>query len=61
LERHKLPHPNQFGFRKGKTTEIAISFICTIINDAFDKKLKVGVVFLDLIMAFDTSNIIEKI
>ena len=54
MERHKLLHTNQFGFRKGRTTEMAISFITTIINDALDKKLRVAGVFLDLIKAFDT-------
>ena len=54
MERHKLLHPNQFGFRKGRTTEMAISFITTIINDALDKKLRVAGIFLDLIKASDT-------
>ena len=48
LERHKLLHTNQFGFRKGRTTEMAISFITTIINDALDKKLRVAGVFFGL-------------
>ena len=39
LEHHKLLYPNQFGFRKGRTTEMAVSFITTIINDALDKSL----------------------
>jgi len=42
FERHKIVYPNQFGFRKGKTTEMTTSFITTIINDALDKKLKVA-------------------
>ena len=53
LECHKFLHQNQFGFRKGKTTEISISFILTINNDALDKKLRAPVVFFDLIMAFE--------
>ena len=54
LEQHKLLHPNQFGFRKGRTTEIAILFITSVINEALDKKLRVAGVFLDLAKAFDT-------
>ena len=54
LERHRRLHPNPFGFRKGRTTERAISFITTIINDALDRKLRVAGIFLDLIKAFDT-------
>ena len=53
-EHHKLSHPNQFGFRKGNTTEMAKSFITTTINDAIDKNLRVAGVFLDLNQAFDT-------
>ena len=54
MERHKLLDPNHFGFRKGRTTEMAISFITTLINDALDKKLRVAGIFLDFIKAFDT-------
>ena len=53
-EHHKLLHPNQYGFRKGNTTEMTISFITTTINDAIYKKLRVAGVFLDLNQAFDT-------
>ena len=33
---------------------MAISFITSVINEAFDKKLRVTGVFLDLAKAFDT-------
>ena len=39
LERHKLPHPNQFGFRKGRTTEMAISFIKLLLMMLLIKSL----------------------
>ena len=41
-EHHNLSHPNQFGFRKGNTTEMAILIITTTINDAIYKKLRIA-------------------
>ena len=45
----KASASKQFGFRKGRTTEMAISLITTITNNALDKKLRVAGIFLDLI------------
>jgi len=53
-EHQKLSHLNQFGSRKGNTTEMAKSFVTTTINDAIDKNLRVAGVILDLNQAFDT-------
>ena len=54
LERHILSHPNQFGFRKGRTTEMVILFITSVVNEVLDKKLGVAGTLLDLVKAFDT-------
>ncbi|XP_065575174.1 uncharacterized protein LOC136036776 [Artemia franciscana] len=43
-----------FGFRKNRKTEDALIFLTSIINMALDKGFKVGVVYLDLMKAFDT-------
>ena len=54
LELHNLLNPIQFGFRKGRTTEMALSYITSVINGALDNKLRVAGLFLDLVKAFDT-------
>ena len=54
LELHNLLNPIQFGFRKARTTEMALSYITSIINGALDNKLRVAGLFLDLVKAFDT-------
>ena len=54
LELHKLLNPIQFGFRKGRTTEMALSYITSVIIGALDNKLRVAGLFRDLIKAFDT-------
>ena len=47
---------NQFGFRRGYSTEDAIHFLTTTANDGLDNKLKVGSVFLDILKAFDACD-----
>ena len=54
LEQHKLLNPIQFGFRRSRTTEIALSYVTSVINGALDNNLRVAALFLDLIKAFDT-------
>ena len=54
LKLHKLLKPIQLGFRKGRTAEMALSYITSVINGALDNSLKVAGLFLDLIEAFDT-------
>ena len=48
----QLPE-NQFGFRKGKSTLIAIESLLKNIWDALDKREKFYVVFIDFTKAFD--------
>ena len=54
LELHNLLNPIQFGFSKGRTTEIALSYITSVINGALNNKLRLAGLFLDLVKAFDT-------
>lgn len=54
LEDHKLLVETQFGFRRKRTTEQAMIYLTTIINDVLDKGFKIGAIFLDLMKAFDT-------
>ena len=47
-------YKNQFGFRRRISTEHAIQFLTTTINNALDHKLKVATIILDILKAFDT-------
>ena len=53
---HKILSNLQFGFRKGYSTEIAISVLIDNISKATDNKEHVVGVFLDFAKAFDTVN-----
>ena len=46
--------PSQFGFIKGKSTELAIHQLLLEINDAIDSDQYALAVFLDVAKAFDT-------
>lgn len=48
---------NQFGFRRGKSTEDAVLELSDTVVKNFDKKLKTIGIFLDLSKAFDTVSI----
>jgi ribonuclease HI len=52
LKRHPL-HANQYAFRKGRSTEMALNQVITILENAKHKKHHSLVVFLDLKGAFD--------
>jgi retron-type reverse transcriptase len=54
LEDHKLLVETQFGFRRKRTTEQAMIYLTTIINDVLDKGFKIGAIYLDPMKAFDT-------
>lgn len=54
LEHFNILSENQFGFRKGLSTEDAIAKLTSIIIDSVDHAKKCLVIFLDLKKAFDT-------
>lgn len=54
LEDKKLFAPNQFGFRRGKSTSNAVTELVDCVVKNVDKKKKVLSIFLDLRKAFDT-------
>ena len=53
LESKSFFNPNQFGFRRGLSTEHAVLFLTTFVSDALDNGMKVASVFLDIVKAFD--------
>ncbi|CAB4019684.1 Hypothetical predicted protein [Paramuricea clavata] len=54
LERNQLLCPQQFGFRRGKCTQHAVTYLNEHIRQNMDKSRCTGVVYLDLRKAFDT-------
>ena len=56
ITEHKILANFQFGFRKGYSTEMAISVLIDNICKATDNKEHVIGVFLDFAKAFDTVN-----
>lgn len=56
LEKHSVLADNQYGFRKGKGTELALMKFTKIIYSNENNNLKSAAVFLDISKAFDTVN-----
>uniref|UniRef100_A0A8C5NFT0 Reverse transcriptase domain-containing protein n=1 Tax=Gouania willdenowi TaxID=441366 RepID=A0A8C5NFT0_GOUWI len=56
IEDNNILHEGQYGFRKGRSTAMAIIDITENIREALEKKLFVFGIFLDLKKAFDTIN-----
>ena len=56
LYNNKLLVENQYGFRKGLSTDDAIFKLIKAILDTLNNKMKTGSVFCDLLKAFDTVN-----
>ena len=54
LESHQLPVENQFGFRRGRSTPLALTQFTDEMRANMDNGLVNGVTFLDLKKAFDT-------
>ena len=54
LEKNNLLSPRQFGFRKGKSTELAATLFFDEVHKAMDKGQLTGTLFIDLSKAFDT-------
>ncbi|CAB4011690.1 Hypothetical predicted protein [Paramuricea clavata] len=53
LEENCLLSSNQFGFRKGRSTQQAVTYFSDHIRDCMDKGEYYGAVFIDLKKAFD--------
>ena len=56
LEDDNLLNENQFGFRKGRSTELAATLFTDTIKRKVDEGKLVGCVFIELTKAFDTIN-----
>ena len=56
ITEHKILSNLQFGFRKGYSTEMAISVLIDNMCKATDNKEHIIGVFLDFAKAFDTVN-----
>ena len=56
LTDQKILHPQQFGFRKGHSTEHAIAQLVDQIYESFEDDNYTGGIFVDLSKAFDTVN-----
>ena len=54
LEQNKLLSQSQFGFRKGSSTQHAVTLLSDAIKQAMDTGMLTGTVFVDLSKAFDT-------
>ena len=49
-------HENQFGFRKGKSTSVAITHLLSYLINNYNANKKIGMALLDLKKAFDIIN-----
>lgn len=56
LTRHKLLQTEQYGFRKGYSTELACFDFVKYITETINKKIPVTSIFLDMTKAFDVVN-----
>ena len=56
LTKFNILSPNQFGFRKGKSCNDAISSLMEYVYSALNRKEFIASVFLDLKKAYDTVN-----
>ena len=64
LESNGLFSNSQFGFRKGRSTELASVYFTDQIRTAMDTGLLTGAIYIDLSKAFDTishSTLIDKL
>lgn len=57
LESRNLTSSRQFGFRKGRSTEDAVSLLTSVVASKLDNKQRCVAVFLDLARAFDTVSV----
>ena len=64
INKYQILTPNQYGFQKNKSTELAVNEICSHIKNTFENKESAFCIFLDFAKAFDTVNhkiLIEKL
>ena len=54
LGTNELIHPNQWGFKKGVSTESLLLYLTETWKKAIDDGYKVGILFVDFKKAFDT-------
>lgn len=57
ITKYRLISQNQFGFRRGLSTEDAVSALLNYVVEKVDKKFKCLGLFLDLSKAFDTVSV----
>lgn len=57
LDQHKILSASQFGFRKGISTEDAVSSLTSFVINNLDKGTKCASCFIDLKKAFDTVSV----
>ena len=55
LEHDKVLHPNQYGFRRGRSCPDVLARIDHLINQAFAQKHHVVAIFFDIEKAYDTT------
>ena len=56
IKKRNILSPNQFGFQKIKSTELAVNSIVNNIINSFEVKESAYCIFLDFAKAFDTVN-----
>ena len=56
LDKHKILYDKQFGFRKKRSTQLALVSLIDCITSALDNKEHALCLFIDLSKAFDTVN-----
>ena len=64
VTKHSILCPNQYGFRKGHSTALALAESVEVIKQSLERNLYVLGIFIDLRKAFDTINheiLIEKL
>jgi hypothetical protein len=53
LEKYNILNPQQYGFRQGKSTNLAIFELLNLVTDSIDNRQNVCAIFMDLTKAFD--------
>ena len=56
INKNNILHENQFGFRKGKSTSVAITHLLSYLINNYNANKKIGMALLNLKKAFDIIN-----